>query len=90
MFYTHFKEGRGVEGLRIFRAIKAELVWWAKDPEGNVYTGELVEVAENPIQPPIPAPCGNQTGAAGKDRWISGEIARLLRSKEKSDHKYDY
>ncbi|KEF52334.1 uncharacterized protein A1O9_11574 [Exophiala aquamarina CBS 119918] len=67
-FYAHFKEGRGVAGLRIFRAIKAELVWWAKDPEGNEYTGELVELTEKPMQPPIPAPCGNQIRAANNER----------------------
>lgn len=67
-FYAHFKEGRGVESLRIFRAIKTELVWWAKDPEGNEYTGELVELTEKPKQPPIPAPCGDRIRAANNEK----------------------
>lgn len=67
-FYAHFKEGRGIERVRIFRAMKAELVWWAKDPEGNEYTGELVPLAEKPNQPAIPPPCGDRIRAANKLR----------------------
>jgi hypothetical protein len=73
-FYAHFKEGRGIERLRIFRAMKAELVWWAKDPQGNEYTGELVALTEKPNQPAIPPPCGDRIRAAN-----------LVRSRQKRD-----
>ena len=66
--YAHFKEGRGAERLRMFRAIQSELVWWAKDGEGNEYTGELLPLTGKLDQPPIPAPCGDRMRAANVER----------------------